>query len=156
MPFIRTIPPNEAIGALKELYEGDLAAGGQRARVIEAWSLRADVLAAWNALIAAIASHLDLRRFELITVVAAAPEAAGCRDQRDVDDLSVIQAMGATRSATSRPDRCWSGPSRSSASAPFRPSWWVAVTQPGGAHDGGPALSASSAPPSKMSAPRNT
>jgi len=71
MPFIRTIPPNEAIGALKELYEGDLAAGGQRARVIEAWSLRADVLAAWNALIAAIASHLDLRRFELITVVAA-------------------------------------------------------------------------------------
>jgi len=71
MPFIRTIPPSEAIGELRELYESDLANGAQRARVIEAWSLRPDVLAAWNALIAAISSHLDLRRFELVTVVAA-------------------------------------------------------------------------------------
>ena len=71
MPFIRTIPLTEATGALRELYETDLATGAQRARIIEAWSLRPDVLAAWNALIAAISSHLDLRRFELVTVVAA-------------------------------------------------------------------------------------
>jgi hypothetical protein len=61
MPFIRTTSPNEATGALKDLCDGDLAAGGQRARVIEASSLRPDVLAAWNALSTAIASHLDLR-----------------------------------------------------------------------------------------------
>ena len=71
MPFIRTIPPTEATGELRKLYEGDRAVGAPRARIIEAWSLRADVLAAWNALIAAISSHLDLRRFELVTVVAA-------------------------------------------------------------------------------------
>jgi len=46
MPFIRTIPSEEATGRLKELYEAECAAGGQRVRVIEAWSLRPDVLAA--------------------------------------------------------------------------------------------------------------
>jgi len=71
MPFIRTIPPAEATGELRKLYESDRAAGAPRARIIEAWSLRADVLGAWNALIAAISSHLDLRRFELVTLVAA-------------------------------------------------------------------------------------
>ena len=71
MPFIRTIPPEHATGMLKDMYEADRAAGGQRARIIEGWSLRADVLAAWNALIAAVASHMDVRRFELVTLVAA-------------------------------------------------------------------------------------
>jgi hypothetical protein len=71
MPFIRTIPPEHATGTLEEMYEADRAAGGQRMRVIEAWSLRPDVLAAWNALIGAIASHMDARRFELVTLVAA-------------------------------------------------------------------------------------
>ena len=49
----------------------DRETGGLRARVIEAWSLRPDVLAAWNALIAAIASHMDVRRYELVTLVAS-------------------------------------------------------------------------------------
>lgn len=71
MPFIRTIPPEDATGTLKELYDADRETGGLRARVIEAWSLRPDVLAAWNALIAAIASHMDVRRYELVTLVAS-------------------------------------------------------------------------------------
>ena len=71
MPFIRTIPPTEATGELRQLYESGQAVGAPRVRVIEAWSLRPDVLAAWNALIATISSHLDLRRFELVTVVVS-------------------------------------------------------------------------------------
>jgi uncharacterized peroxidase-related enzyme len=69
MPFIRTIPPEEATGALKEAY--DRVAGPGPTQVLRAWSLRPDVLAAWQTLGTTIASHMDERRFELVTVVAA-------------------------------------------------------------------------------------
>ena len=36
-----------------------------------AWSLRPEVLAAWRALLAAIRSHMDARRYELVTLIAA-------------------------------------------------------------------------------------
>jgi len=71
MPFLRSIPPDQATGQLQELYERDRATGGSGALIIEAWSLRPDVLAAWNGLIGAIRPHMDERRFELVTVVAA-------------------------------------------------------------------------------------
>ena len=72
MPFLRSIPPEEATGTLQELYERDRAAGGRMARVMEAWSLRPEVYAAWGTLLRAIRAPMDARRFELVTVVAAA------------------------------------------------------------------------------------
>jgi len=57
---------------LKELYDRELAAGGHGLSIIEAWSLRPDVLTAWQGLLGAIVSHMDRRRYELVTVVAAA------------------------------------------------------------------------------------
>lgn len=72
MQFIRTIKPDDATGQLQELYERDRATGGRRAPVIEAWSLRHDVLTAWTGLIGAIASHMDERRYLLVTLVASA------------------------------------------------------------------------------------
>ena len=72
MPFIRTTPPAEATGALKELYDADVAEYGRVSTVTEAWSLRPEALAAWNALIRAIRAPMAARRYELVTVVAAA------------------------------------------------------------------------------------
>jgi uncharacterized peroxidase-related enzyme len=72
MVFIRTIPPEQATGTLHELYERERAAGGHRVSVIELWSLRPEVLAAWQTLFGAIRAPMDTRRFELVTVVAAA------------------------------------------------------------------------------------
>jgi hypothetical protein len=72
MQFIRSISPKEATGQLAELYARDREAGGGGAPIIAAWGLRPDVLEAWTALNGAIRSHLDQRRYELVTLVAAA------------------------------------------------------------------------------------
>jgi hypothetical protein len=72
MPFIRSILSEEATGELAELYARDREAGGGSAPVIAAWGLRPDVLEAWTALLRAIRSHLDERRYALVTLVASA------------------------------------------------------------------------------------
>jgi hypothetical protein len=72
MPFIPSIAPEEATGQLAELFARDREAGGGSAPVIAAWGLRPDVLAAWTALLGAIRSHLDERRYVLVTLVASA------------------------------------------------------------------------------------
>ena len=71
MPFIRTVPLEEATGQLKELYDRDVETQGRVSTVTEAWSLRPDVLAAWRALFRTIAAPMDRRRVELIILVAA-------------------------------------------------------------------------------------
>ena len=72
MTFIRTIPPEQAIDALRSLYDSDLASGGAVANHSRALSLRTEVAAAWRALSKYIRSHIDPRRYELITTVVAA------------------------------------------------------------------------------------
>ena len=72
MAFIETIPPEEAVGLLRELYEQDLQKHGFVPNYSRAWSLRPEVLAAWRQLLAAIRSHMDARRYELVTFIAAA------------------------------------------------------------------------------------
>jgi alkylhydroperoxidase family enzyme len=69
--FIRTIQPDEATGELKALYERSFATGVPQLPVVAAWSLRPHVLEAWTALLAAIRSHMDERRFALVSTVAA-------------------------------------------------------------------------------------
>lgn len=71
MAFIHTIPPEEATGKVRELYEMDLKNSGEVSTVTQAMSLRPEVLEAWRSLQAAIRSNMDPRRFELATVAAA-------------------------------------------------------------------------------------
>jgi len=72
MTYIRTVPVESATGQLKEIYDGDIRAEGKVANHTLALSLRPEVIAAYRQLNRAIRAHLDQRRYELITTVAAA------------------------------------------------------------------------------------
>jgi alkylhydroperoxidase family enzyme len=79
MPYIRIIPPSEADGKLKEVYEsgsGPSAARGKVSMIRQVQSLNPDALAAWRALDVAIMrgeSRITRRQREMIaTVVSAA------------------------------------------------------------------------------------
>lgn len=71
MPFIETVPKDEAPPALAELYEADRAKFGYVPNLTRAFSLRPGVYAAWRELIGAIQAGMELRRYELATVAAA-------------------------------------------------------------------------------------
>jgi uncharacterized peroxidase-related enzyme len=71
MPFIETVPRDEAPPALAELYELDRAKFGYVPNLTRAFSLRPGVYAAWRELIGAIQAGMELRRYELATVAAA-------------------------------------------------------------------------------------
>jgi uncharacterized peroxidase-related enzyme len=71
MAFLPTVPPEEATGDVKAMYEGDIAAQGYIANYTRAFSRRPDVLAGWLGLKNAISSGADPRLYELATVAAA-------------------------------------------------------------------------------------
>jgi hypothetical protein len=68
---VRTIPPEEAIGQLKEIYDADIKTYGHVPNHTRALSLRPAAIAAYRRLIGAIREHQDVRRYELITTFAA-------------------------------------------------------------------------------------
>ena len=72
MAFIKEIPLDQASGELREAYESDLKTLGYIANYTKVFALRPKVRAAWGSLISAIRSTMDPRRYELITVAAAA------------------------------------------------------------------------------------
>jgi len=72
MTFIRTIPPEEATGLLKELYDYDEKQLGFIVNYTKALSLHPEILAAWRNLTRQIRVRMDERRYELITVAASA------------------------------------------------------------------------------------
>jgi hypothetical protein len=71
MSFIYTVPPEKAVGPLKEIYEQDLKEDGFIANDDRALSLRPEATLAWRNLIKTIRSNMDLRRYELVTIAAA-------------------------------------------------------------------------------------
>jgi len=71
MTYIQTVPPEEASGTLRELYDQDLANNGYIANHTRAMSLRPEAIAAWRKLLGAIRPNMDLRRYELVTIAAA-------------------------------------------------------------------------------------
>ena len=77
MPYIRTIPPPEASGKLKEIYEsggGPSAARGKVAMIRQVQSLNPDALVAWSALGAEIMhgrSRITRRQREMIATVVS-------------------------------------------------------------------------------------
>lgn len=71
MAFLRTVPPEEATGELKDLYEQDLKSQGYIANHTRALSLRPKAIAAWRTLARSIRAQMHPRRYELVTLSAA-------------------------------------------------------------------------------------
>ena len=71
MPYLNTVPPEDAAGEVKAIYDQDLAARGYVANYARAFSGRPEVYAGWMALKDAITSQMDPRLYELVTVAAA-------------------------------------------------------------------------------------
>lgn len=71
MAFIRTIPPSEAEGSVREMYEQGHGRFGYVPNWMQAFSLRPGVRAGWAALLRSIQSNLPVRRYELATLAAA-------------------------------------------------------------------------------------
>ena len=71
MPYLQTVPADEAAGEVKAMYDKDLAAQGYVANYTRAFSPRPEVLRGWLALKDAITSGMDPRLYELATVAAA-------------------------------------------------------------------------------------
>jgi uncharacterized peroxidase-related enzyme len=71
MPFVETVPEAHAAGAVAEMYAVDREAFGRLPNFASAFSLRPEVYGAWRQLNGAIKANMDLRRYELATVVAA-------------------------------------------------------------------------------------
>ena len=72
MTFIETVPPETAAPPVAALYEADSAVFGHIPNFARAFSLRPEVYAAWKQLNGSIKAGMDLRRYELATVAAAA------------------------------------------------------------------------------------
>jgi uncharacterized peroxidase-related enzyme len=71
MTFIRTIPPAEAEGEVREMYERTQAELGYVPNYAKTFSARPHVMDAWAKLLKSIRSTMDARRYELVTLAAA-------------------------------------------------------------------------------------
>lgn len=72
MPFITPVGEDEATGAVAAMYEADREVFGHLPNFTQGFSPRPDVYAAWRRLNGTIKGNMDLRRYELATVAAAA------------------------------------------------------------------------------------
>jgi uncharacterized peroxidase-related enzyme len=72
MAFIREIPPHEAAPDVRALYDRDRETLGYVANYTKVFAHRPEVYTAWARLIGAIRSGMDKRRYELVTLAAAA------------------------------------------------------------------------------------
>jgi uncharacterized peroxidase-related enzyme len=71
MAFIRTIPPSEAEGSVREMYQQVQSRFGYVPNWAQAFSLRPGVRDGWAALLSSIQSNLSVRNYELATLAAA-------------------------------------------------------------------------------------
>ena len=69
--FIRAIPPSDAEGPAREMYEQLRARFGYVPNWARVFSLRPGVRDAWTALLKSIQSNLSVRAYELATLAAA-------------------------------------------------------------------------------------
>jgi len=78
MPFIKTVPPGDAVGKLKEIYESGAGPSLDRGKVSairQVQSQNVEALAAWRTLDIAIMrgeSNLTRRQREMIATVVSA------------------------------------------------------------------------------------
>lgn len=71
MSFIRTIPPEQADGLLKTIYDEQIEKLGYIPNYHQLFSLRPQASLAWRDLQNTIRAKMRLRRFELVTFAAA-------------------------------------------------------------------------------------
>ena len=71
MAFIHTIPPADAEGRVRELYQQAQDRFGYVPNWTQAFSLRPGVLDGWTGLLRSIQSNLSVRSYELATLAAA-------------------------------------------------------------------------------------
>lgn len=71
MAFIRTTPPSDAEGPVRDMYEQVQGRLGYVPNWAKAFSLRPGVLDGWTALLKSIQSNLPVRSYELATLAAA-------------------------------------------------------------------------------------
>lgn len=71
MAFIRTIPPSDAEGPVREMYQQAHHRFGYVPNWAQAFSLRPGVMDGWVALLKSIQSNLPVRTYELATLAAA-------------------------------------------------------------------------------------
>lgn len=71
MVFIETVPVDQATGEVRAMYERAQANLGYVPNYAKVFSLRPEVMGAWSGLLASIRGHMDLRRYELVTLAAA-------------------------------------------------------------------------------------
>ncbi|MDO9396679.1 MAG: carboxymuconolactone decarboxylase family protein [Herbiconiux sp.] len=80
MSIIRTVPEGEANGLVADLYASDRAAQGYVAPHTAVMAMNPEAEVAFENLVRAILSGLDLRRYELVTLAAArGARSAHCR-----------------------------------------------------------------------------
>lgn len=71
MAFIETVPVDQATGEVRAMYARAQANLGYVPNYAKVFSLRPEVMGAWSGLLASIRGHMDLRRYELVTLAAA-------------------------------------------------------------------------------------
>ena len=71
MAFIRSIPPSDAEGPVREMYERAQSQLGYVPNWAQAFSLRPHVMDGWVTLLRSIRDNLPVRRYELATLAAA-------------------------------------------------------------------------------------
>lgn len=71
MPFIDTIPADGAPDDVAAMYDHYQRRVGYLPNYTRAFSQRPDVNQGWTALLSSITSHMDKRRYELVTLAAA-------------------------------------------------------------------------------------
>lgn len=71
MAFVRTIPPSEAQGPVREMYQQAARRFGYVPNWAQAFSLRPGVRDGWAALLTSIQSNLPVRTYQLATLAAA-------------------------------------------------------------------------------------
>jgi hypothetical protein len=72
MSFIQTVPEPDATGKLRGLYETERTNRGYVPNHVKALSLRPEAIEAWQRLVSVIRAPMELRRYELVTIAAAA------------------------------------------------------------------------------------
>jgi uncharacterized peroxidase-related enzyme len=72
MTFIETVPVEGAQGDVAQMYETDREVFGHVPNLTQAFSQRPAIYAAWRQLNGSIKATMDLRRYELATLAAAA------------------------------------------------------------------------------------
>lgn len=71
MAFIRTTPPSDADGTVRDMYDQVQNRFGFVPNWAKAFSLRPGILDGWTALVKSIQSNLPVRSYELATLAAA-------------------------------------------------------------------------------------